>query len=254
MKKLTCCKEFEYFLLEHNANLIINYRKDDDEKVYTSPATPTLINPLMGAIMRRDENLREALMRSNKAVTTSLINDENTPITNLSISYVNGGQLIGDKYRVNISFDLDLTTIGQYVEGDNVVIESFLLMLTKVNFSAFKPAQNIYTASDETVQKDAFTYMPIKVPVDSHYIKRNGAINPFFENIILSFSVDDFVKHNPSIPFSTIMKMKALCLGREASEDLIQAYYDTNDVTILPNCSEAFDEVVSNMIADAYEW
>ena len=48
--------------------------------------------------------------------------------------------------------------------------------------------------------------------------------------------------------------MKALCLGREASEDLIQAYYDTNDVTILPNCSEAFDEVVSNMIADAYEW
>ena len=96
--------------------------------------------------------------------------------------------------------------------------------------------------------------MPIKVPADSYYIKRNGAINPFLENIILSFSVDDFVKYNPSIPFSTIMKMKALCLGREASEDLIQAYHDTNDVTILPNCSEAFDEVVSDMIADAYEW
>lgn len=254
MRKLTCCEEFELFLLEHNANLIINYRKDDDEKVYTSPATPPLADPLMGAIMKRDEKLRETLMKINEAGTTRLLNGENTPITNLSISYVNGGQLIGDKYRVNISFDLDLTTIGQYVEGDNVVIESFLLLLTKVNFSAFKPAQNIYTESDESVSRDAFTYMPIKVPVDSYYIKRNGAINPFLENIILSFSVDDFVKYNPSIPFSTIMKMKALCLGREASEDLIQAYHDTNDVTILPNCSEAFDEVVSDMIADAYEW
>src|SRR5699024_10720282 len=163
-RKLTCCEEFELFLLEHNANLIINYRKDDDEKVYTSPATPPLADPLMGAIMKRDENLRETLMKSNKDETTRLLNEENIPITNLSNSYVNGGQLIGDKYRVNISFDLDLTTIGQYVEGDNVVIDYFLLMLTKANFGAFKPAQNIYTESDETASRDAFTYMPIKVP------------------------------------------------------------------------------------------
>lgn len=244
MEKLTCCEEFEMFLLDHRLELLIKYKKDNDEKIYTCSVFPMLAESLMASILKRDKELREILLGKNEKETNRVLDESDIAARNLSISYINGGQLIGDKYKINISFDLDLSVIGQCVEGDNVVIDSFCLMMTKPHFKD----------SDFEDKEEYFSIMPVKIPSNGYQIKTNGVINPYLEHVILSIPVDDFIKYNPSISFSTIMKMKALCLGRKACEELVNVYKETKDVTLLPNCSEVFVDTVNDLIDMEYDW
>ena len=244
MKKLTCCEEFEMFLLEHRAELLIKYKKDDDEKIHTCSVFGCLVDSLMASILKRDEELREILLGKNEEETNRVLDESNIAIRNLSISYINGGQLIGDKYKIDISFDLDPSVIGQYIEGDNVVIDSFCLMMMEPQFKDL----------DFEGKEEHSSVMPVKVLSNNYRIKSNGVVSPFIEHVVLSIPIDDFVKHNPAITFSTIMKMKALCLGRKACEELVNAYKETKDVTLLPNCSEVFVDTVNDLIDMEYDW
>lgn len=154
----------------------------------------------------------------------------------IDISYIASGKLMDGKYYVNISMNIP----NKIVESEKFIYPK-AYTIKSVEF--YEPD---YKSKDGTINiKRKYS---LSTDVSNYALIYDGKDLNHFGGIKVDLKIP--IDKISFIDFDTSLKMKMMCLGRERCLDMV----NTKIVSVYPNCSERFAELVDEWYKNDYMW